>query len=97
MQLKALESLVYKFLWDGKPDKVARDHARLPEKEGGLGLPDLRNFWSSLKFSWIRRMCHTKAFWLDILEANLQQILMKETSIFDFLQKGPYFIVSAKN
>ena len=33
-QIKDLESLVFKFLWDGKPDKISREHSKLNEKAG---------------------------------------------------------------
>ena len=49
-KLKILETLLFKFLWGNKPDKVSRDHVKLPEKAGGLGLVDIKQFWSSLKF-----------------------------------------------
>ena len=52
-KLKILETLFFKFLWSNKPDKVSRDHVKLPEKAGGLGLVDIKQFWSSLKFSWL--------------------------------------------
>ena len=32
-----------------KPDKVSRDHSKLKESAGGLGMTDIGSFWSALK------------------------------------------------
>ena len=93
--LKKLERLVFNFIWNGKPDKVARDHARLPEKLGGLGLTDIKQFWNSLKFSWLRRMCVSKSFWITVLEKSLSEAISTSISILEFLQFGPKAIVNA--
>ena len=66
--MKILENTLFKFLWADKPDKVSRDHVKLPEKSGGLGIVDIVQFWSSLKVSWLRRLLKSKAFWPTILE-----------------------------
>ena len=89
IKLKKLENIIFKFLWDNKPDKVSRDHAKLSEKAGGLGMPDLTSFWLSLKFSWLRRACNTNAFWPNILEKEANTIISKNFSIIDILQLGP--------
>ena len=62
-RLKDIENIIFSFLWNNKPDKVCRDDAKLSEKAGGLGIIDIRIFWKSLKFSWLRRLCNTTAFW----------------------------------
>ena len=60
-KIKTLETMFFKFLWGNKTDKVSRDHVKLSEKAGGLGLVDIKQFWESLKFSWFRRLCNTLA------------------------------------
>ena len=74
-QIKLLESLTFNFLWDNKTDKVSRDHSKLAEKAGGLGALDLKSFWQSLKFSWLRRATSTSAFWPKILEREVGDIV----------------------
>ena len=93
-KLKELENIFFKFLWGGKPDKVSREHVKLPEKAGGLGLVDIKIFWSSLKFSWVRRLLKTKAFWLKILEIEVQKLTGKCVPIIDTLQLGPNMLTS---
>ena len=86
--------MFFKFLWGNKPDKVSRDHVKLSEKAGGLGLVDTKQFWESLKFSWFRRLCNTGAFWPNILEMQVQKITGDKTSIFELLQLGPSMITN---
>ena len=50
---KKLESILYTFLWSGKSEKVSRADTKLPEKFGGLGMPDIEQYWLSFKYSWL--------------------------------------------
>ena len=88
-QIKQLENLVFTFLWDGKPDKIARDHVKLSQKAGGLGVTDIAAFWNSLKFSWFRRLLKTEAFWPNILTMETQRILGYEIKTIDIMNLGP--------
>ena len=54
--LRKLEQLLYKFLWDGKPDKIKREHVCMPYDQGGLNMLNIRVFIGSLKISWMRRL-----------------------------------------
>jgi hypothetical protein len=58
-EIKSLENLILSFLWNNKPDKVSRDHAKLSERAGGLGVVHIKSFWQALKISWIRRSLST--------------------------------------
>ena len=71
--LKSLESLFFDFIWGKKVPKVSKEHVKLPEKKGGLGLPDVEKFWKSLKFSWLRRLSSTEAFWPKILLKTMEE------------------------
>ena len=71
---KDIEKILFKFLWNGKSEKVARKISYLPCNKGGLSMVDVKSFWSSLKFSWIRRLVTSSAFWVKILEKNLADI-----------------------
>ena len=93
-KLKLLENTLFKFLWAGKPDKVSRDHVKLPEKAGGLGMVDILQFWSSLKVSWLRRLLKSKAFWPTILELNIQKLMGTNISAINILQLGPNLFTS---
>ena len=91
-QIKQLETLAFNFLWDNKPDKIARDHVKLSEKAGGLGFLDIKDFWLSLKFSWLRRALHTSAFWPKILIQQVESIIGHNLTIPDLLQLGPRYL-----
>ena len=51
---KKLEIMFYKFLWNGKPDKIAREACKMPYSKGGLNMTSVQEFWNSLKVSWLR-------------------------------------------
>ena len=91
-QIKKLETLIFQFLWGNKPDKVSREHTKLTEKAGGLGVPDVSSFWLSLKFSWFRRAINTNAFWPNILVNDVNKILNTTVPLTDILQFGPNFL-----
>ena len=93
-QLNAIEASFFRFLWGNKPDKVSRDHTKLSEKNGGLGMVDIKNFWDCLKFSWFRRLCKSSAFWPNILVKNVSKVINDEVNITDMLQLGPNAIVN---
>ena len=86
---KKIETIFYKFIWNNKSEKVSREDTKLPEKMGGLNMPDIEKFWMAFKFSWLRRALTTSAFWPKILS---QQILLThgtQISPCDLLQLGP--------
>ena len=93
-KFKRLENLFFKFIWGDKPDKVSRDHVKLSEKAGGLGMVDIVQFWTALKLSWLRRLIKSKAFWPIILELNVQKQLGKHISSTDLLQLGPNLLTN---
>ena len=87
--LKKIEQILFKFLWSGKPDKVSRDHSKLSEKAGGLGMVDIKNFWTALKFSWLRRLVSTSAFWPKILINSINQINNSDKNLSEIMSLGP--------
>ena len=93
-KIKSLENLFFSFLWNNKPDKVARDHSKLPEKAGGLGFVDVKSFWQALKISWLRRALSTNAFWPTLLEQEVSGIVDSEVAIHEILQFGPNLFTS---
>ena len=81
--------MLFNFLWSGKQDKVKRDHAKLSEKGGGLGMTDVKTFWMSLKFSWVRRMLNTQSAWPAILLNSIYTSTGLDLNIVDLLSMGP--------
>ena len=72
--LSILDKMIFNFLWNGKPDRMKRCHVTLPLNKGGLNLPDLKAFWSSLKLSWSRRLMSPDCSWQKLLNLNLMYI-----------------------
>ena len=64
---KHIETIIFKFIWNKKSEKVSRDDAKLPAKLGGLIVPNVEKFWTAFKFSWLRRILTSKSFWPKIL------------------------------
>ena len=63
---KTLQTICYKFIWNNKPDKISRKIAHKSIKNGGLGLPELRTFATSLKLTWLRKLLRTNHKWKGI-------------------------------
>jgi hypothetical protein len=49
------ESLMYDFLWDGKPERIKRNTVIRDISEGGLKMIDIRAMIDALKISWISK------------------------------------------
>ena len=47
-------TIFFKFLWDGKGDKIKRDIMISEYEDGGLKMIDIRLFTQALKLSWVR-------------------------------------------
>ena len=78
--IKDVEGILFKFLWNAKSEKVARKVTYLPSTMGGLSMVDVKTFWAGLKFSWIRRLSTSSAFWVKILNKELIVILYSDHS-----------------
>ena len=68
--LNELKNMTFRFLWKGKPDRIKREDSYLPVSMGGLNMPDIECFWSSLKMSWARRLMSPSCLWQKILQLN---------------------------
>ena len=84
--MKELTSESYKFLWSGKPDRIKKSIATLPVATGGLNMPNIEQFWNSLKISWVRRLASSESAWVKILQVELQEI---NYDIREIWYKGP--------
>ena len=83
--LNEIDIYVQDFLWDSKPNQVAKKYALLPEKEGGINMISIPEFWKALKISWIRRLTFSKSYWVHILEHELRRV---NVSLNDLLFSG---------
>ena len=87
-KINEIESLIFKFIWNNKPDKVSRNHAKLPEAKGGLGMIDIKDFWQAFRFSWFRRLIKSNAFWPNILLNTINDITGEALDKNDILEMG---------
>ena len=88
-RMKDIERSISKFLWKDRPDQVNREDAKLPERCGGLGLVDVKCFWTALRFSWLRRIVKTTAFWPQLLLKTVSIIEGQDVSLTELLNFGP--------
>ena len=65
---KEITNLMFKFIWDEKPDKIKRKVLSQDYINGGLKMLDLSKFTISLKASWIKRILdpNNKGQWKEI-------------------------------
>ena len=69
--LKDLNSTLYKFIWDGKPDKICRKQITKEYSQGGLKMLNLDYFIKALKITWLRRLQkHQQACWSRLVPFN---------------------------
>ena len=57
--IQKLQQTINKFIWKGNAQKkyvVKEATAKLPQNAGGLAVPDLVDFWNSLKLAWLTRL-----------------------------------------
>ena len=50
-----VNTISFKFLWDGKGDKIKRDIMISEYEDGGLKMIDVRLFTQALKLSWVKK------------------------------------------
>ena len=86
--VKGIESIFFKFLWGNGSEKVRREDCKLPIRQGGLGMPDISQFWTAFKFSWLRRLLKTQAFWPKLLLHDISTVLNRTTTVTEVLQMG---------
>lgn len=66
-----IQSSILSFIWNKKNDKIKRNTAFQNIENGGIGIPDLRNFIKGLKITWIRKIRSSNHKWnLIFLSVN---------------------------
>ena len=66
-QIKQINSMFYKFIWNDKPEKIKRAIVNMPSKKGGLKMIDLEKFINALQLTWIKRYFSDKTSQWSIL------------------------------
>ena len=72
VDLKEIQSLIMKFIWRGRPPKVAQSVICQDVKDCGLGAVNVARFYTALRLTWITRMVKCReAAWRVILQSRL--------------------------
>ena len=66
--IQKLQKMCFCFVWNGKQDRIGRKTSIKTERQGGLNIPDIRNYINALKLSWISKYQATNHKWKDIAE-----------------------------
>ena len=54
--MKTYEKVIFKCIWNGKPDKIKRSYVFNTRENGGLRLKSLATLDVTLKGAWIQRL-----------------------------------------
>ena len=74
MYIKEIESCFYRFIWNGKPDKIKRLTLIGDYEKGGLNMVDINSYFKSLKVSWVKRLLSSETSnWKVILKKYLDK------------------------
>jgi hypothetical protein len=70
--INQLQNMLFKFLWDNKPDKISRKQAYKSYTEGGLNMVDILKFIKSLKITWLKRLINnSESPWVSLFENTI--------------------------
>ena len=77
--VQEIQSKIMKFLWRGRPPKVAATVLCQNIEEGGLKAIDVAQFIDALKLTWVKRVfLQTNAPWRQILQARMPLIQIND-------------------
>ena len=72
-----IETILYKFIWSGKPDKIKRNILIGPLSKGGLKMVDIREQNTAIKASWVKRwiaVSEKASTWRLLAENNFKSL-----------------------
>lgn len=71
VMLEHIEKMLFKFIWNDKPDRIKRDIMKQHKLLGGINVPDIKTKNKSLKLAWINRILHSENMWVDLIYRKL--------------------------
>ena len=73
--VKEVNSTIFSFIWNFKPDKIKRKTLIGPVCKGGLNMINFEDVVKSLKFSWVNRYCESAgSHWCARLDSLLSKV-----------------------
>ena len=87
--IKEINDLLYKFLWDGKGDKIKRTVVINDYQEGGIKMLEIKSFNSALKATWIPKYLdvNNKGKWKIVFKYWLSRIQKENIFTYILLEK----------
>ena len=82
--LQDLNLLLYKFLWDGKHDKIKKIWAGEDHEAGGLKIVNIKSFLSALEIGWLKRILCDNGKITKILQKICPSIQNKIKTMWEF-------------
>ena len=72
VDLQAIHGLIMKFIWRGRPPKVAQTTLSLNVQDGGLKAPDVFKTYEALRLQWAQRLyTNVVSLWRQLLQARI--------------------------
>ena len=65
--IKQLQKECFKFIWKGQQDRISRKTVINSIDKGGLAVPDINAFISSLQLTWLRKVKSSTHKWKNII------------------------------
>ena len=98
---KEIEKKCYKFIWNGKPEKVKRNLIINSYERGGLQMIDIKSYFIALKASWVSRLVtgHIPLKYFNTTGKNWLVFSMNldSTKSLNYLKKYQNFIEKLSN
>ena len=69
--MHALNTILFKFVWNGGRDRISRKSLVQPVKSGGAGMIDIHLYLKALKISWIRRQLQSDNPWAKLFQEKI--------------------------
>ena len=98
---KKRQRTINTFIWKGNAQKkhvISKGAAELPQNRGGLAVPNLLNFWNSLKLAWLTRLIQSdeSTTWKKLAMSKLASALKLENlTTTRLLSESPHSIAAA--
>ncbi len=75
-QFNEWDKIISRFIWQGKKPRVRFKTLQLSKKEGGMAIPDLRNYFYSTQIKPLLNLCNQKynARWKDIEKTLIKDL-----------------------
>ena len=85
-----LEKTLFRFIWNGKVDRIARKTMYQDFNNGGCRMTHIPSFIKALKLTWIRRLLHSNSSWVHLFNDECN------SSIGELCQFGNEYILKCQ-